>query len=134
MARGTGLDLFRNRLPVTPGRFGRSVFRKLLAQQIFFYRNGRLLSRGHGFDGDGRTGKQVAAGKDAREAGLIRHRIGHNRPPAGQFDPFRAFQETAVDPLTDGRDNHVTFDIKFRTGNRDRSPSAGLRPAHQAPS
>ncbi len=122
---GRGLDTLGESPSRLPGGFDGPVFRQLLAQQIFFYGDGRLLSRGHGVNGDGRTGKQVAAGKDAREAGLIGHRIGHHRPPPGQLDPFRAFQETAVDLLTDGRDNHVTFDVEFRTGNRDRSSSAG---------
>jgi hypothetical protein len=79
----------------------------------------------HGFDGDGGAGQQVPACKDARDTCLIGHRIGLNRSPAGQFHPFCAFQETAVDLLADGRDNHVAFDIEFRTLNRDRSPSAG---------
>ena len=109
------------------------MLRQLLFLQVFFDGDRGLLSRGHSFDGVGRAGEQVAPGKDAREVGLKRHRIGRNRTPGGHFDPFRALQEFTADPLTDGRDNHVTGDIKFGTGHRDRSSAAGLVRLPQVP-
>src|SRR5450759_3728223 len=73
-----------------------------------------------------RTGDAVAASEHPRLRGGKGFSVGINRFPFRKLDAVCLFQEGIIHLLTDGRDEDIRFNDKFRTRHGDGSSSAAL--------
>ena len=88
----------------------------------------RLVSGAHRLDDAGRTGNRISAGENMRDVCLHGMRIYSQQIPTGPFQIRNRFRPGAVRCLTDGRDDRIAGNNKFRPFLRHRAtPAAFIR-------